>query len=451
MSKQHTRPIARVLSVILALAILALSTSLASAQPRAVSTLFTELAKLTASDAAVFNDFGRSVSISGDVLVVGASGGDPSAGYPGAAYVFERDAGGQGGWDQVAKLTASDGIADDQFGYSVSIDGETIVIGAPFTDDNGDRSGSAYLFEKPGTGWADMTETAKFTASDGAEYDDLGFSVSISGDTVVVGAPDDDDEGDHSGSAYLYEMPVGGWADMTETAKFTASDGAEMDCFGYSVSIDGDTVLVGAYGDDAGGLDSGSAYLFEKPVSGWTSMTETAKLTASAAAEQDAFGISVSIIGDAVAIGSPGDDYGGSAYLFEKPVSGWTNMTETAKLSASDGAAMDALGYAVSIGGDMLVVGAYGDSANGDQSGSAYLFEKPVSGWTSMTETAKFTASDSAWMDSFGMSVSISGDTVVVGALGNDDDGENSGSAYVFGPFTPVAWVYLPVVLRSAP
>ena len=150
-------------------------------------------------------------------------------------------------------------------------------------------------------------------------------------------------------------------------------------------------------------------------------------------------------------VGAWQDDGSGSAYLFEKPVLGWTDMNETAKLTASDSVDGHRFGETVSISGDTVVVGVYGDDDNGADSGAAYLFEEPDTGWTTMTETAKLTAYDNAAEDNFGQSVSISGDTVVAGAYRDDDDGPQSGSAYVFGPFEPIAWAYLPVVLRGAP
>ena len=166
----------------------------------------------------------------------------------------------------------------------------------------------------------------------------------------------------------------------------------------------------------------------------------------------------MAVSGDAVIVGAPADDSNGensgSAYLFEKPESGWpVTMTETTKLTASDGATYNNLGHSVSISGDTAVAGTpQGTNSSGAYSGSAYLFTKPESGWpATMTETTKLTASDGDWTDFFGWSVSISGDTVVSGAYHDDDLGEDSGSAYVFGPFEPVAWVYLPVVLRGGP
>jgi hypothetical protein len=276
--------------------------------------------------------------------------------------------------------------------------------------------------------------------------DVLGRFVSISGDTVIVGAPGDDDSGSDSGSAYVFEKPESGWANMTETAKLSASDGAAQDEFGAAASISGDTVVVGAPYHD----DSGSAYLFEKPEAGWTGMTETAKLGASDP-EWDLFGRSVSISGDTVIVGAPLDDdngiYSGSAYLFEKPEAGWTDMTETAKLSATDNSVGDQFGQSVSISDDTMVLGAPYDN----DGGSACVFELDEGGQDNWGEVAKLTASDSAAGDSFGYSVSISGDTVVVGAYGDDDSGSGSGSAYLFREFEPIAWVYMPVVLRSAP
>ena len=177
------------------------------------------------------------------------------------------------GWadaTETAKLTASDGAGEDYFGRSVSVDEDTVVVGAWGDDDNGPDSGSAYVFVKPSTGWASASESAKLTASDGAGNDWFGISVSVEGDIVVVGAWGDDDSGGRSarsGSAYVFVEPAAGWAAATEAAKLTASDGAGSDYFGWSVSVEGDSVVVGAYRDDDSGSSSGSAYAFA--VRGW--------------------------------------------------------------------------------------------------------------------------------------------------------------------------------------
>jgi len=396
---------------------------------------FAEIVKLTASDAAADDRFGR-VSISGDTAIVGAEGNDDAGSFSGSAYIFVKSG---TTWIQQAKLTASDADMSDSFGNSVSISGDTVIVGAPLDDEAGFNAGAAYIFVKPVGGWVDSTETAKLTALDAFTSDLFGRYVSISGDTAVVASIQDDDAGVSSGSAYVFVKPVGGWVDSTQTAKLTASDGFAFHGFSR-LSISGDTAIVGAAGDDDGGFESGAAYVFVKPVGAWADSTQTAKLTASDAAPDDQFGASVSISGDTVIVGARTLIAGGNeaAYIFVKPVGGWVDSTQTAKLTASDAAVDDFFGHSVSISGDNAIVGALGDDNAGSRSGSAYIFVKPVGGWADSTQTAKITASDAAADDEFGRSVSISGDTAVVGAHFDDDAGEKSGSAYVFSTTTVI-------------
>ena len=275
---------------------------------------------------------------------------------------------------------------------------------------------------------ADFFPEQKLTASDGAANDYFGFSVAISGDTALVCAYADDDNGENSGSVYIYERQAdGSWS---ETSKLTASDGASSDIFGYSVTISGDTALVGAVYDDDNGGSSGSAYIYERQADG--SWSETAKLTASDAASFDNFGYSVSISGDTALVGAYGNDdngdLSGSAYIYERQADG--SWSETAKLTASDGATFDNFGDSVAISGDTALVGAVYDDDNGSSSGSAYIYQRQADG--SWGETSKLTASDGAEYDYFGDSVAISGDTALVGAYGNDDNGSPTGSAYIY-------------------
>ena len=399
----------------------------------------TELAKFTASDGAVSDEFGISVSVDGDTMVVGAKQGDGSVRDSGSAYVFVRPSGGDwSGASQVAKLTASDGAAGDQFGTSVSVDGDTIVVGADQDDVDGTIFGSAYVFVRPATGWVNATETAKLTASDSVGNDQFGTSISVDGDAVAVGAYRADGRISNSGSAYVFVKPITGWVNATETAKLTASDGAGSDLFARSLSVSGDTIVVGADGHDGNGANSGSAYVFVKPDTGWETATEKAKLTASDGASGDRFGEAISVDGNTVVVGANGDGDGdkgsgtGSAYVFAKPSDGWVTATETAKLTASDGAAEDYFGISVSVEGDTVVVGAYRDDSNGANSGSGYVFAKPSDGWATATETAKLIASDGATDDYSWYSVSVDGNTIVVGAYRDDGSDSDSGSAYVF-------------------
>ena len=269
-----------------------------------------EVAELTASDGTADDYFGYSVSLAGDLTLLGAFGDD---GLSGSAYVFERQ--GDGSWLEVDKLTASDGAADDWFGRSVSLSGDRALVGARYDDDLGEDSGSAYVFERQRDG--SWLETAKLTASDGDADDRLGTSVSLSGDRALVGANFDDDLGMSSGSAYVFERQGdGSWP---EVAKLTASDGTFEDFFGRSVSLLDDRALVGATSDDDMGEGSGSAYVFLRQGDG--SWIEIGKLTASDGDVNDFFGVSVSLSGDQALVGAFWDeDLGtrsGSAYVYD--------------------------------------------------------------------------------------------------------------------------------------
>lgn len=327
---------------------------------------------------------------------------------------------------QTAKLTVSDGVGGDNLGYSVAASSHTFVVGA-FGDDS--SKGAAYVFVKPNGGWSGtLTETAKLVASDGATGDQLGFAVAISGDTIVVGAVGDNGT---RGSAYVFVKPSGGWSGtLTETAKLTAADGAGGDNFAGTVAINGDTLVAGAPLDTIGAnTQQGSAYVFVKPGGGWvTTSTFTAKLTAPDGITNDTFGGSVALSGDTLVAGAMGffsEPSPDAAYVFVKPGGGWvTTSTFTAKLITSDGVGTDVFGFSAAISGDTVVVGASDDDG---YQGSAYIFIKPGGGWRgTLTETAKLTAADG---DRFGLSVAVISDTVVTGAPGNDS---GQGSAYLF-------------------
>ena len=415
--------------------------------------------KLTASDGldAATPIFGASVSIDGDTMVVGAYQDDDNGEDSGSAYVYIR---GMSSWTQVAKLTAGDGAAYDSFGWSVSISGDTIVIGARLDDDNGWANiGSAYIFTRDTAGslTSGWTQRAKLLASDGIGNDYFGHIVSIDGDTVVIGAYKDDDNGSASGSAYVFTRDTAGslTSGWTQRAKLTASDGAGSDYFGWTVAIDGDTVVIGAYLDDDDGSGSGSAYVFTRDTagsltSGWT---QRAKLTASDASSPDYFGQSVSISGDTIAVGAPRWDTGfpgtycGIVYIFTRDTagsltSGWSQLQVCRLSSYLTGGAhtetsYDYFGASVSISGDTLVIGAYGDDDMGNVAGAAYIWTySSVLGPNNdnWSYRAKLTASDGAASDYFGQNVAVDGDTAVIGARYDDDKGNGSGSVYVFKP-----------------
>jgi hypothetical protein len=373
--------------------------------------------KLTASDGVADDYFGYSVSVSGDLAIVGAYQDDDKGTDSGSAYIFSPDHVNCSDWDQTAKLTASDGAAGDWFGRCVSISGDYAIVGA-YGDDT--EKGSAYIFMWNGLSWV---QQQKLLASDGAAYDNFGKSVSISGDYAIVGAYFDDDKGYNSGSAYIFLRSGTSWS---QQAKLTALDGAVRDYFGISVSISGDYAIVGAHSDDDNGVDSGSAYIFKQDGTTWS---QQAKLTAPDGTAYDWFGYCVSISGDYAIVGAFYDDVNvmvdsGSAYVFLRSGTSWSQQ---AQLTASDSAAGDRFGLSVSLNGDYAIVGANGDDS---YKGSAYLFKR---GGTSWSEQSKLTALDGTVGDWFGYGVSISDNYAIVGAYFDDDKGTNSGSAYMFG------------------
>ena len=337
------------------------------------------------------------------------------------------------------KLISSDRDDGDELGWSVAVDGDTLVIGA--TGDDPDNTGAAYVFTRDARGWS---QVGKLTAAVRRNDAGFGYGVAVHGDTIVVGAYEDDIEGDDAGAAYVFTRPAAGWADMTQTARLTASDAAANDEFGTSVAVHEDTIVVGAPEEDIGAR--GSAYIFTKPANDWADMAETATLRGQS--DGDRFGRSVAVYGDTVVVGTPeeGTNDRGEAYVFTKSAAtgvwdDWNNKNAsnaTASLTALDGSSGDYFGRSVAVDGDTIVVGVpyndYDDPDNNtndvSNSGAAYVFIKPATGgWATDTETAKLTASERAEDDQFGYSVAVDGNTIVVGA---DRDDSKRGSAYVF-------------------
>ena len=372
-------------------------------------------AKLIPGDSDTGDWFGRRVSISGKYAIVGALHDNDDRG---SAYIFERSA---ADWIQQTKLTASSPAAGDQFGSDVSISGDNAIVGADRSDYNGSWSGAAYVFQRTNTGWIQQD---MLVPSDGNIGDRFGNSVSISGNYLIIGAYWDDDNGFNSGSAYVFRKDVAGW--VLET-KLRASDGAKDDWFGHDVSIDGNYAIVGAVLDNHDGAYRGSAYIFRRDGSNWIQQT---KLVAEDGQAGDEFGGSVSIRGNYAVIGAIGnDDAGedaGAAYIFVRSGNNWIQQ---AKLVPLDGAAGDHFGNSVSIDGNYAIVAAHLDADMGTESGSAYIFKREGQSWA---QQAKLSAPDGSSNDFFGQGVSIDSSYVVIGAPYNDDNGDNSGSVYIF-------------------
>ena len=326
-------------------------------------TVWTQQAKLTLPDGPQYRYFGYAVAISGDTAVVSAATEHPNPGddFPptGSAYVFTRSG---VTWTRQAKLTPAGAAPGYDYGLSVAVSGDTVAIGSPGNSQPYGQPGGAgtvYVFKRTGTTW---TQQAKLAASDGSGSsvssagDGFGSSVGLTGDTAIVGSPRDDDQGDGSGSAYIFTRSGSAWAQI---AKLTASDGVVGDRFGSSVAVSGTTAIVGMPGDNGG---RGSAYAFTRSTP--ATWMQQAKLTASDGAVGDSFGSAVAVSGDNLMAGAPGDNTGrGGAYAFSR--SGPASWMQRAKITAPadllpnpQGPEDDNFGRAVAISGDTAAVGA---------------------------------------------------------------------------------------------
>jgi hypothetical protein len=375
----------------------------------------TQTAKAIASDGEASDLFATTLSISSDgtTLVIGAYGEDDNGSSSGAVYVYNYNG---SAWSETTKITPSDAAANHNFGIATSLssDGTTLAIGA--------RGGSAvYVYNYDGSAW---NQTAKLTSSDGvSNYFGNALNISADGTTIAVGARLDDDIASNSGAVYVFDYNGSAWSEIT---KLTASDGGASDWFGDSVSLnsDGTTLAVGSYLDDDVASNAGAVYVYDYDGSAWS---ETTKLTASDGASSNAFGAALNLSNDGktLAIGAYNNASKGAVYVFGYSINSWS---QTAKITATDGASSDSFGFSANLNLDAttIAIGAPGD----DGKGSAYVFNYSGGVWS---QAHKVTAGDGAASDSFGrVRFSLDGKTLAVGASGDDDNGANSGSVYIF-------------------
>lgn len=384
-----------------------------------VDDVWTESAELVANDAGNGDEFGTSVSLDGSIALIGARRNDAGGADSGAAYVFTLND--LGNWPQTGKLSPADNTGFEAFGTSVSLDGNRALVGATGGGSMDVVSGSAYVFDFDGVDW---NETTELIGSDSSFNDQFGGAVSLSGNRALIGAESVDLNDSGMGAAYVFDFDSSVWS---ETEQLTGPDGSAIDLFGFSVSIENDRAIVGAQSDDDASANAGAVYVYDFNGLDWV---ETAKLTPSSANDDDRFGTAVSLSANRALIGATGDDTiasdAGAAYVFDFDGLNWV---ESAKLLPADGLAFSEFGNSVSLDGDRALVGAWLDSDVSNQAGSAYLFDFDGVAWT---DSGKLTASDANDGDTFGTSVSLHGDRALIGAEGNDDNGPNSGSAYVF-------------------
>jgi hypothetical protein len=428
--------------------------------------VWAQQALMTASDAGANDNLGTSVAISGGVVVAGAPLDDAGArADQGCAYIYTRAA--NNTWPQTLKLSAADGAAGDNFGANVAIDGETIAVAAPmddvgaFTDE-----GTVSIYLRTAGVWAlqaqivplDLVNNLRFGISLSFDQNTLGIvatgalayvfvrdaggnwlqearllvpatAVAVGGDLAVFGFSGENVNGNSSqGSAYFFSRTDGAWSFPTN---LTTGDGDQADAFGTSVSISGTTALIGVPGDHVGqATGRGSAYVFVESAGVWT---QQARLVANDGTLDDAFGTAVALSGDTAAIGAPADDVvanagQGSVYVYTRAGAAWSQVQ---RLNGTGGAAGDAFGQTLALDGDTLLVGAPADDVGAfANQGSAFVFTRNAGVFA---QQAQLVAGDGAANDAFGRSVSVSGETALVGApLDEVGVTTDAGSAYFF-------------------
>jgi hypothetical protein len=370
--------------------------------------------KHVASDGTTVDSLGISMAADGGRVMVGAPYDDDNGEASGSVYVFRYDADLQD-WVEQDKLVAADGPTFAFFGNAVALEGGVAVIGAPRVGDNGPESGAAYVFRyDPGLG--QWVQEAKLLPADGSAGDLFGHAVAVSGDVAVVAAPLDDDEGPESGSVYVF--------------------GSANTEFGGAVAAEGDVVIVGAPASETEGL-SGAAYFFgyDGGASAWI---EQAKIHPSDSSPGDDFGTAIAIDGDVMIVGASdangADNDSGAVYIYRHDGADWS---QEAKIVADDGAMDDAFGKSVAIGGDLAIVGAPFERDHGLFGGAvyAYRFDGEGPGWS---QAAKLITPDGVRFDQAGHSVGLQGTTALVGVAGDNEMGTSAGAFYAFRGYSGI-------------
>ncbi len=401
-----------------------------------VGGVWTEQTKLTASDAGQNDNFGLEIALDDTTVFCGSFGNDALGNNRGAVYMYRRDG---GMWAQVDRLNAPDMANGDNFGISVGADQGRLVVGSRRDDDNGNQSGSAYVFSESGGVYS---FEQKLIASDGANNDEFGSSVGISGDNVVIGSQKNDDGGQSSGSIYVYEYGTS-WVEST---KLIAYDDEADDRYGFSVGVSSTTVLTGARLDDDAGINSGSVYIYDNDSGGWAFGLKSSDNDMIDTPTDDNFGFSVSLSWDNAVVSSYRDgDYGassGSARFYGFDGSQWQDF---GKVYASTPGLSDNFGFKTAISGDVAIIGAYGDDDKGNNAGAAYIFQKNGPVWS---EVKKLTAGDGEAYDNFGWSVGVDGDVMAVGAYLDDDNANAAGAVYIY-EYNGSDWALVSKVISS--
>ncbi|MCK7476223.1 MAG: FG-GAP repeat protein [Candidatus Moduliflexus flocculans] len=331
------------------------------------------------SDGADYDNFGISVALGGDFAVVGSPGDDDEGTNAGAAYIFAKIEGGADGWGEVAKLVASDAVAGDLFGVSVDISGDYVVVGATGEDGAGTNRGAVYIFYRDQGGADAWGQVARVRAAGAADEDDFGISVAIDGDTLIVGAEGYDGDTNQEGAAYVYRKDQGGANVWGQVVRLVSDDPGDTDQYGFSVDISDDVAIVGSPGEDGAGSNRGAARVYARDLGGADAWGLVKKILAADQSDDSWFGTSVAVRGTRVVAGAPWADGGGTnrgaVYIFGQNEGGTDAWGQVKSLAASDTRDDDLFGFDVALYGSyrrgrLPVAGA------GERSGAGLCFRR---------------------------------------------------------------------------
>ena len=362
--------------------------------------------------------FGFSLDLDKDQLIVGAYGDDDRGENAGAAYVFRHRT---GRWVEEGKLLALGSGFNDQVGISVSVSGDFAFVGARGDIERGPQTGAAYVFRRMEDGWV---QVGRFQSHDVDASDEFGLAVDVEGPWAVVGAHSDHELGRDAGAVYIYQLQNEVWQFHT---RLLAPKGKPSDYFGFSLDLSDRSLIVGAFGDDSKGVRAGAAYIFRLIDDAWKL---DVKLLAPDGSKHNLFGHSVALDDRLAVVGAHGNrvrgNFSGAAYTFARVATGWRFVQ---KLQAPDSGANKYFGFDVEATADRILIGARGDGQKGNQSGAAYLFSRSGKSWA---HTVKLIAEDGYGLDFFGRAVAIGPNVTAIGSHGDDDRGSMSGSVYSY-------------------
>lgn len=395
--------------------------------------IYRALLKLTSSNTADTDSFGYAVAADASFAIVGAPAAEGGGTDRGRAYIFAKSS---DAWTEVKVLSASDAGDYDYFGVAVDISGDYAVVGAGGENGNGTDMGAAYVFYRNQGGADAWGQVKKLTAADRADNDSFGYAVGIDGETIIVGADGEDGAGTDRGAAYIFVKNEGGVDNWGQANKIMAADAADVNQFGYAVALDGDIALVGAPRVAGAGMARGAVYIYSRDLGGAGVWGQVKKITSDTPTDNSWFGNAVAIDGAVAVVGEAWYDGSGTnrgaAYIFGQANGGTDNWGQIRKLTASDIHDDDFFGYSVAVNGANIAIGAPWAPGGGTERGQVYVFSKDQGGADAWGEVQRLRSSDASNEDWFGFGVGVYSSYILGGAVGEDGAGTGRGAAYVF-------------------